>query len=770
MQVRRNQEIPRAARSVPTIPAPIEMIITCEEKPMRHDRRQLKMNRCERRGRDLALASALACLAVAMAGERVASATNVRYAQQKPIVVKLEFDGDPSFPSLTVLRPTPGLAAFTGGNFGLTPAQRTDVVQRVMTLLQADYVGSGLNVEFVTQTAGISEFYTWGIDDSALIVPTGDCANPGLNFERLYGKAGSGFGNDCNGASIHFPRHARTWAGSFTVFGAHAPSQPPLRVGNTFGDGTVITTAHIAQALANSAAHEIGHLFGLKHPVCADDACRTGRLMFSSTEEVEARNDKSFDPGELDSLRTAIGNRFTLVAGPTGTVRDPETGLMMTADANLPASLKVGSTGGQGDGALSFTDAQPYAAALDYLGYDDWRLPDALPPSGVGPPCTFVIFGPPAGTVPCYDGELGLFARNFIHCPATSLLTGLSFLYWATPPPSLGPWVDEIFLGEQVLSSTTATSVHAWPVRGAYGLIDAGDGTIVDPARRLMWMREPTIFAATNQFDAVQAVGALGFAGYDDWRLPRVGSQIDYTCSNTDLFTVLRQITSTGCARSELGQLYWRWGVREGSPAAPFSLPTGSGKFWYEDVLGATGAGTDEAFFFDFRDGKQGTGESARAQLARGRMWPVRDLEPGYVPRGNNVIADVLPSVVVRLRRVDHGGAITATVQTASPPPRPPLGNPKTYVFQNRGAVAYDRSDETANVICLRYTDDELPLVLNTRLAIQRTINGGSATILPMLPGYPDSAHHIACASTAFLTEFKVVAVPTRLPGPIPLP
>ena len=76
-----------------------------------------------------------------------ARAANPRYNPPPPILVHLQFEGDPAFPSLTV-NPTPGLARFNGANFGLSGQQRDQVVARIKELLQQDY--RPFNLRFVT--------------------------------------------------------------------------------------------------------------------------------------------------------------------------------------------------------------------------------------------------------------------------------------------------------------------------------------------------------------------------------------------------------------------------------------------------------------------------------------------------------------------------------------------------------------------------------------------------------------------------------------------
>ena len=134
--------------------------------------------------RALTLASACALLAAAPK----ADAANTRYAQDT-IIVRLSFDGDPGFPSLTSFRDTSGLARFTGLAFGLTESQRNEVVQRIVDHLRDRY--KDFNVEFISTFYGPAAHFTWGIDDTAYYAPRDGapaCTDTNQNV-RVMGKA-----------------------------------------------------------------------------------------------------------------------------------------------------------------------------------------------------------------------------------------------------------------------------------------------------------------------------------------------------------------------------------------------------------------------------------------------------------------------------------------------------------------------------------------------------------------------------------------------------
>jgi hypothetical protein len=226
-------------------------------------------------------------------------------------VVLMDFDGDAAFPSLTYGANTTGLASFTGSAFGLSAPDLATVESNILAKVTADY--APYDISFVTDTTGLSSWYTWGIDDTAYVFPnTLTVPDPGYNpidanapcpasaggCNRLYGKASNTPGAvDKAGNNIYNPTYARTWAGSFALgAGTASPSSPSLE-----GD----TVEHISQALANSAAHEIAHLFGVGHPAGCAAPCFD--LMFADIEANESTRDKSFSAGDRAILLEALG-------------------------------------------------------------------------------------------------------------------------------------------------------------------------------------------------------------------------------------------------------------------------------------------------------------------------------------------------------------------------------------------------------------------------------------------------------------------------------
>lgn len=237
------------------------------------------------------------------------------------IYVFLNFEGSGSFPSITSQRDTTGLARFTGEAFNLPSDHRDELVSMIINRVKEDYQNFS-NVVFVTDTSGLDWWYTWGIDDSAFVYDTGrwpdwlpnpanipidpysPCpANPYGECARLYGKAGSAaniYETDAWGKNIFHPMHARTFAGSFALGdGCADHSEPPLFWGDSLpGTGKSVDLNALANALGNSASHEIGHMFGARD--------NHGAIMEAEIEKREAFFNKSFSQTSIDALTATL--------------------------------------------------------------------------------------------------------------------------------------------------------------------------------------------------------------------------------------------------------------------------------------------------------------------------------------------------------------------------------------------------------------------------------------------------------------------------------
>jgi Thrombospondin type 3 repeat len=262
-------------------------------------------------------------------------------------IILLNYDGDAAFPSLTYDTKTPGLAVFDGSAFGLSPSEANTVKNSIVTLVQQDY--APYDIAFTTDKNAPHD-YQWGLDDSYYMwkVPydftTPDLYHNGCPFGytcyRLYGKTANNPGDtDKWGDPIYHPTYSRTFAGSFALPASSAvPSSPSL-----YGH----TTGQISQALANSAAHEIGHFFGLVHP----SGGWGWDLMQSEPESVESTVNKYFSAGDQAILMAALGPRVIV----TDTDGD---GIPDTQD-NCPTISNQNQLDSDGDGVGDVCDGCP---------------------------------------------------------------------------------------------------------------------------------------------------------------------------------------------------------------------------------------------------------------------------------------------------------------------------------------------------------------------------------------------------------------------------
>lgn len=240
---------------------------------------------------------------VATVAVAIAFAASWRGASATEIVF-LNFDGDPFFEDITVDHPTGWLDEFTGSAFDLTGSGGLVLKSKISTLVSLwiaqDY--APFDITFTTtrpdQTV-FTPFKTWGVDDTAYTYKT-DPNDPSLLHDdaRLYGKADAGLGV------------ARTWAGSFALHATNQPydgegpgviSDPALSVLGDFDDPAI---ARVARAIANNAAHEIAHLYGVPHTTPLASS-----LMSSQDEGVMSTLDKIFLTDEREILFAELGAR-----------------------------------------------------------------------------------------------------------------------------------------------------------------------------------------------------------------------------------------------------------------------------------------------------------------------------------------------------------------------------------------------------------------------------------------------------------------------------
>jgi len=225
--------------------------------------------------------------------------------------VFVDFQGDNTvdptitfvFPNITVEHDTLGLGKFTA--FGYSAASFEIVKNTMLEKLREDF--SGLNMTFTAvQPEGRpgSDFKVYGIDDTGFTF-TVNCSNGLKEGCRLFGKA-SGFCDlACQGSTVG--GFARTWAGSFALDGVHNPYGGSLKSSPILPGP--FSAAQVGQALANSAAHEIAHLFNVQHEakdLNPDLPAEPGNLMETDSERVMATTNKAFSSQARTQLESIL--------------------------------------------------------------------------------------------------------------------------------------------------------------------------------------------------------------------------------------------------------------------------------------------------------------------------------------------------------------------------------------------------------------------------------------------------------------------------------
>ena len=76
-----------------------------------------------------------------------------------------------------------------------------------------------------------------------------------------------------------------------------------------------------------------------------------------------------------------------------------------------------------------------------------------------------------------------------------------------------------------------------YPLGGAQRFVDNGDGTVMDLATGLMWVKDPyQIGSPFNNpmywYDALNACENLEFAGWNDWRMPNINELLSIADSS----------------------------------------------------------------------------------------------------------------------------------------------------------------------------------------------------------------------------------------------
>jgi len=97
-----------------------------------------------------------------------------------------------------------------------------------------------------------------------------------------------------------------------------------------------------------------------------------------------------------------------------------------------------------------------------------------------------------------------------------------------------------------------------YPIGGGQRFIDNGDGTVIDTATGLMWIKDPQaagLGMTMYWYDAINACENLIYAGHDDWRMPNINelmSIVDHSRYNPawdTMFLRIRQINGRRSGR-----------------------------------------------------------------------------------------------------------------------------------------------------------------------------------------------------------------------------
>ena len=366
----------------------------------------------------------------------------------------------------------------------------------------------------------------------------------------------------------------------------------------------------------------------------------------------------SYYPGDDGDLETGIsipGNRF--FAHGNGTLSDSLTGLIWVSDANLMAtrdpSFDQDRTSGDGD--VNWKTALDYIALLNngnYLGYNDWRLPNVLELRSLV--------------------NLGISDTAL---PANHPFSNLQDLYWSSTTSeklrsqAVGVFLQEHYAhaniinpageAEDFFKNPSAYQGNYWkyyvlPVRGSSvgsivevpgtgqrytfypgddgdlkmgltwptpRLTDNNDETVTDRLTGLMWIKNANLMLSRDPaFDTTQWVdGAVpwitaleyvhklnneNYLGFNDWRLPNrneLASLVDFSEANKAL--------------------------PERSPFVNLTGYNFEGYYWTSTSRADE---TDQAWILSFHDGLMGGGNALSYVKTRDLLvWPVRTSSQG---------------------------------------------------------------------------------------------------------------------------------------------
>jgi len=159
-------------------------------------------------------------------------------------------------------------------------------------------------------------------------------------------------------------------------------------------------------------------------------------------------------------------------------------------------------------------------------------------------------------------------------------------------------------------------------------MVDNGDGTVIDTATGLMWMKNANNGQMTWD-DAMSWAQNLLFAGYKNWRLPSGLNRGDGQLCNS-------QPMGTNCPDTEFGTLYFDYGIYDLLNSGVFQNVV-QVVYWTSTEFPDD---TDQAMSQDMNDGGQNPGPKVRTHY----VWAVRTTsptdQPALVDNGDGTVVD----------------------------------------------------------------------------------------------------------------------------------
>ena len=217
-------------------------------------------------------------------------------------VVFINFEGDPAFPSITLSNPSGGLADFTGSAFGST-ANEAALEAAILAHIQAEfYHVHAIHSRQRFQLEQLEPIFSITASMTA----------------RSHLKALSDRGSSIIGCLAASTPHQMLHLLPYT----HARGRVASRLMASTGHSGVIikavsspgpnflnhTVDQISQALANNAAHEIAHIFGVAHEgLDAGQASVPQCLMETNIESVMISTNKVFCGPSATQLLSFLG-------------------------------------------------------------------------------------------------------------------------------------------------------------------------------------------------------------------------------------------------------------------------------------------------------------------------------------------------------------------------------------------------------------------------------------------------------------------------------